>query len=119
METKRYQFYSTLNQKIIDAAIVGLSFYLAHQIRFEWQVPGDSAYQLWLLLPAIMLGRVIGGTVLGTYRLIWRYIGLDDALTVARNHAAFSLVLLSIRLGAPEKLSILRIPLSIIIIEFM
>ena len=118
MEIK-YEFYSSLNQKIIDALIVGISFYLAYQIRFEWNVPGSSAYQFWLLLPAIMFGRAIVGTVLGTYRLIWRYIGLDDAIKVARNLGILSLIFLFIRLVAPEPLALLKIPLSIIIIEFM
>ena len=119
MEIKGYQFYSTLNQKIIDALIASLGFYLAYQIRFEWNVPGSSAYQFWLLLPALMLGRTLVGTLLGTYRLIWRYIGLDDAIRVARNLAVFSFVLLLIRLVAPENLGLVKIPLSIIIIEFM
>ena len=119
MGTKRYEFYSSLNQKIIDAIIGSLAFYLAYQVRFEWHVPGASAYQLWLLLPALMLVRVLVSAVLGTYRLIWRYIGLDDAITVARNLAAFSLGLLLVRLVAPEKLAILKVPLSIIIVEFM
>ena len=119
METKGYEFYSSLNQKIIDALIAAFAFYLAYQIRFDWHVPGASAYQLWLLLPAIMLGRAVVSTLLGTYRLIWRYIGLDDAITVARNLAAFSLALLVIRLVAPEKLANAKVPLSIIIVEFM
>ena len=121
MPNKRqsYQFYSLLNQKIIDALIAGLSFYFSYEIRFEWHIPGGSAYQLWLLLPAIMLNRVIVGTVLGTYRLIWRYIGLDDALTIARNNAVFSIALLLIRLVAPDTVLILKVPLSVIIIEFM
>ena len=119
MGTKRYEFYSSLNQKIIDAIIGSLAFYLAYQVRFEWHVPGASAYQLWLLLPALMLVRVLVSAALGTYRLIWRYIGLDDAITVARNLAVFSLGLLLVRLVAPEKLAILKVPLSIIIVEFM
>jgi len=119
MGAKGYQFYSSLNQKIVDALIGSLGFYLAYQIRFDWHVPGDAAYQLWLLLPAIMLGRALVGTFLGTYRLIWRYIGLADAIIVARNHAAFSFLLLLIRLVAPKNLAVLKVPLSIIIIEFM
>src|SRR5260370_35660763 len=92
METKGYDLYSSLNQKIIDALIGGVGFYLAYQIRFEWNVPGDSAYQLWLLLPAIMLGRTLLGTLLGTYRLIWRYKGLYGAIPVARKQSAVSFV---------------------------
>ncbi|HEY8670569.1 MAG TPA: hypothetical protein VIL63_07015, partial [Terriglobales bacterium] len=119
MKIKGYQLYSLVNQKIVDALIAGFSFYLAYQIRFEWHVPGASAYQMWALLPAIMLGRLLIGSVLGSYRLIWRYIGLDDAIIIAQNNAVFSLVLLPIRLIAPESLWIIKVPLSIIIVEFV
>jgi FlaA1/EpsC-like NDP-sugar epimerase len=119
MNIKRYDFYSSLNQKIIDGIIAGVSFYLAYQIRFEWRVPGGSAYQLWCLLPAVILGRPLIGSLVGSYRLIWRYIGLDDAVRLTRNHAAFSAVLLIIRLAAPKNLEIVKVPLSIIIVEFM
>ena len=119
MKIKGYQLYSLVNQKIVDALIAGFSFYLAYQIRFEWHVPGASAYQMWALLPAIMLGRLLIGSVLGSYRLIWRYIGLDDAIIIAQNNAVFSLVLLPIRLIAPESLWIIKVPLSVIIVEFV
>src|SRR5579863_9674951 len=119
MKKNGYEFYSALNQRIIDSLIAASAFFLAYQVRFEWHVPGASAYQLWLLLPAMLLGRISVSALLGTYRLIWRYIGLDDAIAVARNLAAFSAVLLSIRLVAPEKLAILKVPLSIIIVEFV
>jgi FlaA1/EpsC-like NDP-sugar epimerase len=119
MKTKGYQLYSLVNQRIVDALIAGFSFYLAYQIRFEWHVPGASAYQMWALLPAIMLGRLLIGSFLGSYRLIWRYIGLDDAIILAQNNAVFSLVLLPIRLIAPASLWIIKVPLSIIIVEFV
>jgi len=119
MKFKGYQFYSLTNQKIIDGLIAGFSFCLAYQIRFEWHVPGASAYQMWALLPAIMLGRIAIGTLLGSYRLIWRYIGLDDAIILARNNAMFSLAILAIRLIAPESLALIKVPLSVIIVEFM
>lgn len=119
MKSKQYQFYSLTNQRIVDSVIAGVSFYLAYQIRFEWHVPGASAYQMWALLPAIMLGRMVIGSLLGNYRLIWRYIGLDDAIILARNNALFSVVLLAIRLVAHENLWIIKVPLSVIIVEFM
>jgi FlaA1/EpsC-like NDP-sugar epimerase len=119
MKTKGYQLYSLVNQRIVDALIAGFSFYLAYQIRFEWHVPGASAYQMWALLPAIMLGRLLIGSVLGSYRLIWRYIGLDDAIILAQNNAVFSLVLLPVRLIAPKSLWLIKVPLSIIIVEFV
>jgi FlaA1/EpsC-like NDP-sugar epimerase len=119
MRKFHYDLYSRSNQKIIDALITGISLCLAYQIRFEWRVPSVSAYQFWLLLPAVMLGRVLLNWLLGTYRMIWRYIGLADAVRLSRNYFVFSLFLLGLRLGLPAKLAILRLPLSIIVLEFV
>jgi len=115
----QYEFYSSPNQKIIDAMIAGVSFYLAYQIRFEWHAPPVSACQLWLLLPAAMLGRVTVTALPGTHRQIWRYVSLADAICATRNYTVFSAILLALRLGAPLSLSILRLPLSVITIEFL
>jgi FlaA1/EpsC-like NDP-sugar epimerase len=114
-----YDPYSSLNQRLIDATIAGISFYLAYQLRFNWSVPAGSLEQMWLLLPAIMLGRVLVNSALKTYRLVWRHTGLADAVIVARSCAVFSFVLLALRLWAPNRLVDIRMPLSIIVIEFL
>jgi FlaA1/EpsC-like NDP-sugar epimerase len=119
MQKIQYEFYSSLNQKIIDALIVGISFYLAYEIRFDWHIPAYHAYQFWLLLPGVMLGRVFVAALLGTYRLIWRYIGLADAITVTQNYSVFSLILLALRFAPLASPAILQVPISVIIIELL
>jgi FlaA1/EpsC-like NDP-sugar epimerase len=118
MKQTGYEIYSTLNQRLIDALIAGAGFWLAYQIRFEWSIQDVDAYQMWLLLPAVMLGRLVLSSILGTYRLLWRYIGLKDALTVARGYIVFSTILLALRLGLPSAWAVLRVPLSVIVLEF-
>jgi len=119
MKNGRYEFYSTLNQCLIDALIAGLAFHLAYQIRWEWRVPASAAFQMWLWLPAVMLGQVLVSSLLGAYRLLWRYIGLTDALLVARGYVLFSALLLALRLGLRPHPALLRIPLSVIVIDFL
>lgn len=116
---QKYDLYSATNQRICDALIGGIAFYLGYQIRFEWDVPSTDAYQLWLLLPAAMVGHVVVGSLLGVYRLIWRYISLTDALVVLRGHVVFSTILVILRLTLPDRWASLRVPLSIIVIEFL
>ncbi len=65
-----------------------------------------------------MLGRLVLSSILGTYRLLWRYIGLKDDLTVARGYIVFSTILLALRLGLPSGWAVLRVPLSVIVLEF-
>ena len=119
MQKPRYDFYSSLNQRLIDALVAGGAFYLAYQLRFDWNVDAFSAYQMWLLLFAIMAGRVAVNDAAGIYRLIWRFVSLSDAITVARSYALFSAILLILRLAFPASWKLLHVPLSIILIEFL
>jgi FlaA1/EpsC-like NDP-sugar epimerase len=119
MQKPRYEFYSSLNQRLIDALIAGAAFYLAYQIRLNGNVDAHAAYQMWLLLWAIMLGRMAVTELCGTYRIIWRFISLTDSITVVRSYSLFSLILFIFALALPTSWSLLRVPLSIIIIEFL
>src|SRR5690348_13803328 len=119
MARVRYEFYSTLNQRLIDAMAAGLAFYLAYQLRFDWRVPAASNYQLWLLLPFVMFGQVLLTSLLGLYRLVWRYIGLADALILARGYILFTGILLIGRYGLPDGWGELRVPLTSIVAYFV
>jgi FlaA1/EpsC-like NDP-sugar epimerase len=117
MRNVSYDPYSALNQKLIDALVSGISFYLAYQLRFDWQVPPASEYQMWVFLLPVMLGRVSVNVLLRTYRMVWRYIDLSDAIVLTRNFAVCSLILLAIRYGAHPSLEIAQIPLSVVALE--
>lgn len=115
----RYQFLSATNQRIVDAVIAGVAFYVAYQLRFEGAVPANARYQFWLLVGAVMLGRVLSNSLFHVYRLIWRYLSLRDAFYIAKRYLAFSAILLILRLGLPNRWSLLQVPLSIIVIEYV
>ena len=116
---KHYQFYSTVNERIIDALIAGVAFYLAYQLRFEGAIPPSMAYQMWLLLGVIMLGQVLTNSLFHIYHFIWRYISLRDAIYMSMSYLAFSAILVLLRLGLPDRWWLLRVPLSIIVIEYL
>ncbi|MFQ5683617.1 MAG: polysaccharide biosynthesis protein [Candidatus Binatia bacterium] len=114
-----YNPYSRLNQRIIDSLICGVFFYLAYQIRFEGTISPDRAYQMWLLMPGMMVGRLALNSLLGIYKLRWRYVSIMEAIALGKSYAAFSLVLVVARLGLPDTVALFRLPLSVISIEFM
>jgi FlaA1/EpsC-like NDP-sugar epimerase len=96
-----------------------VAFYVAYQLRFEGVVPPRARYQFWLLVGAVMLGRVLGNSLFHVYRLIWRYLSLRDAFYIAKRYLAFSAILLILRLGLPNRWDLLQVPLSIIVIEYV
>ncbi len=59
-----YDFYSKTNKLAIDGFIIGMSFWLAYQIRFEGAVPPERISQMWVLLPAMIAGRLATNAVL-------------------------------------------------------
>jgi len=111
--------YSALNQKLIDSLMAGLAFYLAYQAVFEGQVPSASNLQMWALLPAVMLVYVLGNALLGTYRMIWRYVGLRDALVLARNSASLPAPLLLLHYAVPPRLPLLRVPVGVLVVAYL
>lgn len=119
MRKSHYDFCMRLAQKLIDVLIAGLALYLAYQLRFDWRVTAAAQRQMWLLLPVVAAGQVLVSFLAGTYRLIWRYLSLTDAVIIARNYAAFSLILVVLRYGTPPSGSVLRLPMSIILIGFL
>jgi FlaA1/EpsC-like NDP-sugar epimerase len=119
MKLASYDPYSALNQKLIDALIAGLSLCASYELRFDSHIPAASTYQIWVLLVPVMLGRVLVNFLLGTYRMVWRYISLSDAITLARNQLAFSLLAIAIRYGTGPRFEVLQVPVSVIVLDML
>ncbi len=72
-----------LAMALIDAVLILCAVALGLYLRFDWNVP-----DLWLelleklLIPAVFLNLVVY-YLLGIYRRVWRYAGIDDLLIVA------------------------------------
>jgi FlaA1/EpsC-like NDP-sugar epimerase len=117
---RKFQFdpYSALNQKIIDALISGVSFYFAYEVLFEGQIPAASSLQKWALLPAMMAGQVLTNMALSTYRMIWRYVSLRDAIALVRNYAVFPAAFLLMEYFAPHITPLLRVPAGILVVAY-
>ena len=119
MRKPHFEFYTTANQRLIDAGAAALAFYVAYQLRFDGRIPPDSTHQLWQLLPAVATGQVLVNSLLRLYRLVWRYIGLADALILARGYVLTLAVLLGLRLCLPSTAPSLCVPVSVCILYFV
>ena len=117
MKKFSYDLYSSVNQKLVDAMIAGLSFCLAYQLRFDWHVPADAAFQMWGLLAPIIVIRLVVNFGLHSYRMVWRYISLSDAVLLARNQVIVALIGVVIRYSAGDTFMYVQLPLSIILLD--
>jgi nucleoside-diphosphate-sugar epimerase/NADH/NAD ratio-sensing transcriptional regulator Rex len=114
-----YEPYSRTNQRILEGAVVGVSFYLAFLIRYDGAIPPYYEYQFWALLMPMIAGRLLINFLGGLDRIQWRYISFRDGLRTSLVYVTFSAFLLLVRFGLPAQAGIIRIPASVIIIELL
>src|SRR5579859_972688 len=115
----RYDVYSRLNQQVLDGAIIAASFYAAFLIRYEAAIPAYHDYQFWALVLPVVACRLLTNYLFGLHRIQWRYIGFSDVIFTIRSYAAFSAALLILRFALPSQAGIVRVPASVITIEFL
>ena len=114
-----YELYSRTNQRILEGAVIGVSFYIAFLIRFEGAIPPYREYQFWTLLIPVIAGQLLTNSLFGLNRGQWRHIGFRDAWPIGRSYLTFATFLLFMRFGSPESVGIVRIPISVIIIQLL
>jgi FlaA1/EpsC-like NDP-sugar epimerase len=86
-------------QLAVDALVVAVALVLAYVMRFEGAIPRDYVRQLFLILPYVMILRIAIFTVLGVYKLVWRYINLRDLPRIFLAVGAGTGVMVAARFG--------------------
>ena len=106
---------------VLDGLIAGMAFYLAYLARYDGGIPHTEQRQFLLWLGPIIVGSLAIQTIFGLNKHKWRYVGTYDVIQVLEANAAFSFVLLALRLLSPstQAYDFLRLPISVIAIQFM
>jgi FlaA1/EpsC-like NDP-sugar epimerase len=77
---------------VIDLVLMGISFYLAHLIRFEFDIPERFQASFRYLLPWVLGAKLASFYFFDLYRGMWRYTSLNDLFNVVKAVSAGSLV---------------------------
>ncbi len=104
-------------QVAIDAFICVVSLITAYLLRLEGNVPSVVWQQVVGVAPVIVVVRAVVHWGSGIYRVVWRYVGVREALLFARSVAVVSAALLALRLFLPGHAWLWRVPISVIILE--
>ena len=119
MPAIRQLVFRRTSQVIIDVFLFLFAWVAAYIIRFEGFPPDPYLTQMLVLALFAALARVLLFYVFTVYTIVWRYISIRDAFVVMKAIVPFTAVLLGLRYFAPNALRLLRVPLSVIIIEFL
>jgi FlaA1/EpsC-like NDP-sugar epimerase len=111
--------FSKVGQGLIDLIVFALSLFAAYYIRFEGAIPDIYLKQIAVLLPYIIIARFISFQAFSVYKVVWRYISIPDAVRILKGVLPVTALLVIARYFAPVHLAMLRIPISVITLEFM
>ncbi len=82
-------------QLLVDAALVGLAYFLAYLLRFDQGIPSRYRELLTATIAFVIVGKVAIFAAFGLYQKWWRYVGLRDFETILKAVVAASFVLVS------------------------
>lgn len=107
------KFLSRRVQVAMDAGAIAAAFALAYVLRFEFAIPPNHLHGLLVQLPWVLVAQVACLFAFGVYNLIWRYVGLAELRRFVAASAAGAVPLLVARVGLPDALADLRVPVSV------
>ena len=104
-------------QYAIDTGILAGAFALAYLLRFDFEIPPDWRANAVTQLPLVLLVQVCVLYFSGAQAFVWRYVGMAEIQTFVRGWAISTAILLAARLSLPDSLAVLRVPLSVIVVD--
>jgi len=66
----------------LDLILLSLSYFLAYQLRFDWNVPGEEYIVFFKCLPIVIVLRIATFYYFGIYKNLWKYINVRDLVTI-------------------------------------
>ncbi len=68
----------------IDLVLVGLAYFLAYGLRFDWNIPKEDATIFALSLPIVIATRIGIFMIFKVYKNIWRYVSINDLYIIVK-----------------------------------
>jgi len=119
MKIFQNDLFRKTSQVLIDLGIFALAWIGAYFVRFEALPPANYVHQMSLLIVLVMAARSLSFRLFSVYAITWRYISIRDAALILKATVPLTIVLFGLRYLSSASLSIVRVPVGVIVIEFM
>ena len=96
---------------LLDAALIGIAFYLAVSLRFDGRIPEPYLSNLVHAAPLVMLLSVLALYLVGIHRVIWRYAGVHALVDIVKALTAATLLLGLVNMLWPQPLFPRSVPI--------
>ncbi len=85
---ENFSYRRRIFEILLDVLLMVLAYYGAYLLRFEGDVPEEQTAIFIKTLPLMIAIQIFLFLAGGVYRGIWRYVGVDDLVTIAKSVAA-------------------------------
>ena len=103
-----FMYKRRVAEVLLDFCLVSLAYYAAYRLRFEGEDFMKNFESLITTLPIVVAAQMVAFFVVGVYRGVWRYFGLNDAMVVATGALTGSAVALGVIVAWPRFISYSR-----------
>jgi FlaA1/EpsC-like NDP-sugar epimerase len=79
---------------LLDTLVLWGSFYLAHLIRFEFDVPVWALEKFWDLVVLVVVVKLICFYFFDLYKGMWRYTSINDLMNIIKASTVATLILI-------------------------
>ena len=77
---KRVLYQNLFVVAVIDILLIALSWYFAHELRFNFEIPDNHYGAMISVVPFVLLIKIPVFYLFDLYRGMWRYIGINDLI---------------------------------------
>ncbi len=78
-----YPYRRRFFEVLLDFFLIVLAYYGAYLLRFEGELPPDQVKIFIATLPLVVSIQIFAFLAGGVYRGLWRYVSIDDLVTIA------------------------------------
>jgi FlaA1/EpsC-like NDP-sugar epimerase len=81
---------------LADAAAICISYWLAFQLRFDFNLPAEELDRFLKTLPLVLSFRLAAFYYFGLYRGIWRFASMNDSVNILKSTVVSQLLLVAV-----------------------
>ncbi|MGI9107982.1 MAG: polysaccharide biosynthesis protein [Pyrinomonadaceae bacterium] len=104
-------------QHVMDLIVLVAAFALAYLLRFDFAIPHDYFVYGVTQLPFVILFQFVALSIAGVHTFVWRYVGMAEVKSFLKAAILSAFPIIILRLALPDSLQLLRLPLSVIIVD--
>jgi FlaA1/EpsC-like NDP-sugar epimerase len=92
----KYIYRNFLVVLAVDVFLLASSWYFAHLLRFNFQIPPDIEAVMTRILPVMLFAKIITFYLFDLYKGMWRYTSLNDLFNILKAGSIGSLVMVAV-----------------------